>query len=86
MPEVRLLPAAAGGARPLPPGAWGVVDRLRACGFAKSSSEARRLIEQGGVTVADAKVADVHATRIVRDGDVVKVGSRRYARLRLPSA
>ena len=31
------------------------------------------------------RVADPKATHVVRGGEVVKVGSRRYARLRLPS-
>ena len=35
-----------------------VVDAMVACGVAKSKGEARRLIEQGGVSVDDTKVAD----------------------------
>lgn len=38
-----------------------VVDALVAAGIAKSKGEARRLIEQGGVSVDDSKVTDVNA-------------------------
>ena len=86
MPTVVLPPPVAAPGRVLPAGHWSVVEVLRACGFAKSSSDARRLVEQGGVAINEAKVADVHATHPVADGDVVRVGSRRYARLRRPGA
>jgi tyrosyl-tRNA synthetase len=51
-------------------------------GLADSNSEARRLISQGGVSLNDARVTrdtDVN----VRDGLVVQVGRRRFARIRL---
>ena len=38
-----------------------VVDAMVACGIAKSKGEARRLIEQGGVSVDETKVTDVNA-------------------------
>ena len=37
-----------------------VVDALVAAGIAKSKGEARRLIEQGGVSVDDTKVTDAN--------------------------
>lgn len=40
----------------------GIVDVLKAAGFAKSNGEARRLIKQGGVRVGDTKVTDAEAT------------------------
>ena len=76
MPEVA-VPA---GAQP----AWQLV---KACGFAKSNSDARRLVEQGAVTFLrdgqDPVVAGVEAAWTPRAGDVVKVGGRKYARLRV---
>ena len=49
-----------------------------------SSSEARRLIDQGGVTLGEARCAAAstmcQATRA--DGQVLKVGKRRFRRLR----
>ena len=38
-----------------------VVDAMVACGIAKSKGEARRLIEQGGVSVDESKITDVNA-------------------------
>ena len=41
-------------------GAETVVDAMVAAGVAKSKGEARRLIEQGGVSVDETKVTDVN--------------------------
>jgi tyrosyl-tRNA synthetase len=53
--------------------------------FAISRSEARRLIDQGGVTLGEVPLAagehDVPAVRA--DGKILKVGKRRYRRLRV---
>jgi tyrosyl-tRNA synthetase len=53
--------------------------------FGLSRAEARRLIDQGGVTLGDATVAageyDVASARA--DGQVLKVGKRRFRRLRV---
>jgi tyrosyl-tRNA synthetase len=53
--------------------------------FGLSRAEARRLIDQGGVTLGDAPVAtgeyDVASARA--DGQVLKVGKRRFRRLRV---
>ena len=40
----------------------GIVDLLICCGLAKSRGEARRLIEQGGVSVNGEKVSSTYAT------------------------
>ncbi len=50
--------------------------------FAASKSEARRLIEQGGVTYDGEKVTDPQARVPVADGAVLKVGKKNYARVR----
>lgn len=57
---------------------------LAASGLAASNSEARRLIAQGGVTVDDARIDDLKATLDAASGAtyVLKVGKRRFARLR----
>ena len=49
-------------------------------GFAKSASEARRLLQQGGVRANGEKAAD---DRQLSDGDVVSVGKRNFVRVRL---
>ena len=48
-----------------------------------SSSEARRLIQQGGLTVDGEKVTDPQAEVPIADGTIVKAGKRRFARIRL---
>ena len=48
-------------------GAMGVLNLMVRCGLCKSNGEARRLIEQGGVAINDAKVTDTKAT--VTDAD-----------------
>ncbi|MCU0723472.1 MAG: tyrosine--tRNA ligase [Planctomycetes bacterium] len=77
MPEVRA-----------PAKAW-VVQLIKDCGFAASSSEARRFVTQGGVTLyrkggAKDKVGDPEGEVVLSDGDVLRVGKIRFARLRVP--
>lgn len=50
-------------------------------GFAKSSSEARRLIEQGGVRLDGETITDVSLEVALRSGTVLQVGKRRFAKL-----
>ncbi|MBC7093532.1 tyrosine--tRNA ligase [Candidatus Bipolaricaulota bacterium] len=75
MPEVRvgkLLDA---------DGAVGIVELLVASGLASSRSEARRLVEQGGVQLDGVKVGSPQDRVEVRAGMVLRVGRRRFARL-----
>ncbi len=65
-----------------------VVNLLRRAGLASSNSEARRVVEQGGVSLGmDAETLEVQDDPTldveVRDGQVLKVGKRRFRRLRL---
>ena len=55
-----------------------------AAAFGVSSSEARRLIDQGGVTLGEASVAagEYSVPSARADGQVLKVGKRRFRRLR----
>ena len=53
-------------------------------GLATSQSEARRLISQGGVEVDGQRLNDAAAEITARDGMVVRVGKRRFARIRFP--
>jgi len=52
-------------------------------GFADSNSEARRLIEQGAVSIDGAKLADPNADVVISPGTVLRVGRRRFAKLLL---
>jgi tyrosyl-tRNA synthetase len=52
--------------------------------FGMSRSQARRLIDEGGVTLGDSQLtAGEHDVPVARaDGQVLKVGKRRFRRLR----
>ncbi len=52
-------------------------------GLAGSNSEARRLIEQGAVTVDGEKILDSNDELAVRSGMIVRVGKRRFARIQV---
>lgn len=55
---------------------------LQAAGLVGSSSEGRRAIEGSGVYLNDSKVIDPSSPLEFRDGDVLRIGRRKYARLR----
>lgn len=48
-----------------------------------SRSEGRRLMEQGGVRLANAHITDWNETVRIRDNDVLQIGPRRFYRLRI---
>jgi len=58
-----------------------VVKLLIASKMAESSSEARRLIQQGAVTLDGQKITDPEKELIIREGTILKVGKRRFARI-----
>jgi tyrosyl-tRNA synthetase len=60
-----------------------IVRLIALAGFAKSNGEARRLVEQGGVTLDGQKVTDPTANVAVRDGAVLQVGKKNFCRVRL---
>ncbi|MDL2288775.1 tyrosine--tRNA ligase [Oscillospiraceae bacterium OttesenSCG-928-F05] len=67
-------------------GAVPVIDLLLFCGLCPSKGEARRLILQGGVTVADAKVADIGQTvseALLRKGVIIRKGKKVFHRVEL---
>jgi tyrosyl-tRNA synthetase len=49
--------------------------------FCKSNSEARRLVEGGGVELDSKRVDDAKAELVLRGGEVLKAGKKNYARL-----
>ena len=69
----------------VPPGPQPLWSLVRACSFAKSNSDARRLVQQGAVAYAAGGGAFVavaeNEERTPATGDVIRVGNRRYARL-----
>ena len=69
IPEVRIAHGA------------GLAALIVSAGFAKSNSEAMRLIRQGAVRINDRVIADPQASVEAASGDVLRVGKRRWARL-----
>jgi tyrosyl-tRNA synthetase len=53
------------------------------CGFAPSNAEARRLVVQGGVTIDGETVSDAKLDIQPKDGMVLQVGKRKFARIRV---
>ena len=65
-------------------GKIGAMNLLVACGLCASNGEARRLIQQGGVTVSDKKIAAIDAAFDENDfrgeGVIIKKGKKVYHR------
>ncbi|MCX5662067.1 MAG: tyrosine--tRNA ligase [Planctomycetota bacterium] len=73
--ETKVVPA-------LAQGAMGMLDLICAVGFATSKSDARRLVEQGGVTLDDQKITDPKATVSVAGEGILRVGKRRVCKIK----
>ena len=63
-------------------GIW-IARLITLCKFAASSSEAMRLVRQGGVSIDERGVSDAKGKVTFEDGAVLKVGKRRFARLKI---
>ncbi|HVF09396.1 MAG TPA: tyrosine--tRNA ligase [Abditibacteriaceae bacterium] len=68
----------------VPPDASTLIDLLRVC-FDISGGEARRLVAQDAVSIDGERANDATATVTPRDGMVIKLGKRRWARVRVIS-
>jgi len=66
----------------LPGGTVGIVDLIVAARFAKSKGEARRLVKQNAVSINNRRITDTEANIDLSDGQVLKVGKRRFGRLK----
>ncbi len=68
-------------------GSIGILDLMVTCKLSPSKKEARRLVEQGGVTVNDEKVSDVNqrytADDLAGDGIMVRKGKKVYHRVQM---
>jgi len=58
-----------------------IVDLLAEAGLAPSKSQARRLIQQGGVRLDGEKVSSIESEVVVSDARVLQVGRRQFVRL-----
>jgi tyrosyl-tRNA synthetase len=74
MPEVGI---------PAPKGALAIPQILKEAGLTASTSEAMRLIKQGGVRVDGEKVADPGVEISIGGSHVLQVGKRKFARITL---
>jgi tyrosyl-tRNA synthetase len=61
-------------------GIW-IAELMAKCEFAKSNSEAMRLVKQGSVSIDGEKVTDAKGKVTPEDGAVLKVGKRRFAKI-----
>ncbi|MGC8552669.1 MAG: tyrosine--tRNA ligase [Phycisphaerae bacterium] len=62
-------------------GRIGVLTLIKEAGFAPSTSEARRLVEGGGVVFAGRKISDPKEQLAIEGGPVLQVGKRRVCRV-----
>ena len=81
------MPSTALSAADITDGAITVVDLMVKCGLASSKKEARRLVEQGGVTVNDEKVSDANtsytAGQLSGDGLMIRKGKKVFHRAQM---
>jgi tyrosyl-tRNA synthetase len=61
---------------------YSIATLLRDC-FGVSASEARRMVGQNAVTIDGERATDANAKIAPRDGQIIKMGKRRYARLKV---
>jgi tyrosyl-tRNA synthetase len=60
---------------------WKLIDLLVETGMVTSKSEARRMIEQGGVKIDQEKVASIDTELTISKGTLLQVGKRKFIRL-----
>jgi len=77
MPEIPIS------ASDLKDGKLWIVRLIVSAGFAASNGEARRLVEQGAVTLDGERIADSGADIPIKDGQVLHVGKLKFGRIRL---
>lgn len=58
-----------------------ILDLIVLVNFAPSKGEARRLVQQGGVSIDGDKISDVQQVVSVKSGVVLKVGKRKFIKL-----
>jgi tyrosyl-tRNA synthetase len=63
----------------------GILDLItKVCSFANSNGEARRMVEQGGVSIDGKKIEDPKAqVQLSPTAQVLKVGKRKFGRVTL---
>lgn len=59
-----------------------IIELLRHLGAVTSSSEARRLLAEGAVSIDNKKITDFKAQVFVKSGQIIKVGKHRFYKIR----
>ena len=59
-----------------------IVELVFATGQVSSKSDARRLVQQGGISIDEQKVTDANVTIDVVGGIVIRVGKHRMVKLK----
>ncbi len=77
------MPSTALTADQLTDGGIGILDLLTVCGLAPTKSEARRLVQQGGVSVDGEKVTDPAATVTISGEHILKKGKKVFHKVTL---
>jgi tyrosyl-tRNA synthetase len=62
---------------------YDLVELMSSAMLVKSKSEAKRLMQQGGVTLADKKITDWKKKIKLKNGQILRVGKRRFVKLRI---
>lgn len=75
MPEIKIRRA------DMQDGRLWIVKLLVSAGMAPSNSEARRLVQQGGVTIDGEKITDPSANIEVKNGQVLRAGKLKFAKI-----
>ncbi|HEX9658141.1 MAG TPA: tyrosine--tRNA ligase [Bacteroidota bacterium] len=63
-------------------GGIGIIKLLTTTKMVSSNGEARRMIEQGGVSIDGKRIDDQHTTLTINDSIVLKVGKRKFLRVK----
>jgi len=56
---------------------------ILACGMLATGGEAKRMIKQGGVSIAGEKVSDANMEVTPADGMIIQIGKRKFAKLKI---
>lgn len=60
-----------------------IIDLIMQTKTAESKSQARRLVEQGGVKLNDKKIIDAQTKIQLKSGDILQVGKRKFVKIKL---
>ena len=60
-----------------------VPNLVTSLGMLPSTSEARRMLKNGGIKINQVKITDVHSEIEVEDGLIIQVGKRKFKKIRL---